>query len=126
MAREVVFYSLAPKPAVRGDKTFAAAAAGKVSKGRKWYRLECRPRDVYQFPDNVQPEYIYDWLDDYQKHKEHAWAAFSFEGDMFSIASTDLYSMQGGMASVEHAIDMQAKGREGWVVFISEEILNEK
>lgn len=121
MTVEVVFYSLAPKPAASGNKTYAAAAEGKVSRGRKWFRLESRPEDVYQFPDGTDDWAVFDWLD-----KNHAAlrdrVAFILDGVFYPVDnSSALNAVPGGPAALDNAISMHGKGREGWVVFIPEE-----
>lgn len=123
MAVEVVFYALAPKPAASGDKTYAAAAAGKVSRGRKWFRLESRPDDVYQFPDNTEPEDVYDWLDcsPAAKMVRENRAAFLIGGEFFTINSIALDSVPNGASARDNAIALYEKGKAGWVVFIPEE-----
>lgn len=126
MAVEVVFYSLAPKPAARGVKEFEAAASGKVSKGRKWYRLESRPGDVYQFPDNdpcFVADDVYDWT---YAHPEFVRDRVAFtvntpKGPAFLTIENPaaLDAVQGGRAAVENAIALYEKGKgDGWVVFI--------
>lgn len=123
MAVEVVFYSLAPKPAASGDKTYAAAAAGKVARGRKWFRLECRPEDVYQFPDNTSEWEVWDWLGK-NPDAVRSRVAFIIDGRFHHMDNdAALAAMPSGEFARENAIAMYEKGRDGWVVFIAE---NEK
>lgn len=121
MATEIIFYTLAPKPAVSGDKTYAAAAAGKVSKGRKWYRLECRPCDVYQFPDGIDDHYVLEWLD---KNPEsmRSRVVFAINDEFYPTGNEKALSfIPGGDATVNNSIERHKKGRDGWVVFIPNE-----
>lgn len=121
MAVEVVFYSLAPKPAASGNKTYAAAAAGKVSRGRKWYRLESRPCDVYQFPDGTGDWDVLDWLDRTPSVLKNR-VAFMMQGVFYPVGNdTALNAVPGGPEALDNAIAMHKKGRDGWVVFIPEE-----
>lgn len=126
MAVEVVFYSLAPKPAASGDKTYAAAAAGKVARGRKWFRLECRPEDVYQFPDksgswDAGASAVYEWLGNNPDAMRN-YVAFQLGGEFYAIDNdAALSAIHGGAAARDNAIALQLKGKPGWVVFIPEE-----
>lgn len=120
MAVEVVFYSLAPKPVVSGDKTFAAAAEGKVSRGRKWYRLECRPHDVYQFPDGTTEWEVWNWLDANPDAMQNR-VAFTANSRFHPILNEEALNA-GGKGSRENAISQYERGNEGWVVFIPEEV----
>lgn len=121
MAVEIVFYSLAPKPAASGGKTYAAAASGKVSRGRKWYRLESRPCDVYQFPDGVTEWEVWDWLDK-NPDAVRSRVAFTVNG-AFHVMDNDaaLSAVPGGRVARENAITLYEKGVDGWVVFVPEE-----
>lgn len=117
MTTEVVFYSLAPKPAASGAKTYAAAAAGKVARGRKWLRLESRPDDVYQFPDGTSKWDVWDWLE--KNPAAMRWrVAFLLDGRFYKVDSFVLASIPGGYAARDNAISLYEKGKEGWVVFI--------
>lgn len=123
---EIIFYALAPKPAASGGQTYTAAAAGKVSRGRKWFRLECHEEDIYYFPPHSQPEEVYEWLTHdtgWDMLKFRGWVAFAIEGGgLFPIDNAAaLDSVPNGAAARDHALEMQKKGREGWVVFIPEE-----
>lgn len=121
MAVEVVFYSLAPKPAASGGRTYAATAAGKVSRGRKWFRLECRPRDVYQFPDGIDELTVWDWLDKNPDAVRDR-VAFTINGSFHTMDNDRaLTAVPGGAAARDHAMSLYGKGRDGWVVFIPEE-----
>lgn len=116
MAVEVVFYSLAPKPATNGSKTYAAAAAGKVSRGRKWYRLECRPCDAFVFPDGADESTVLEWLGKYPDTMQDR-VAFTVNGK-FHYMVNDITS--GNLEARDYAVSMYEKGREGWVVFVPE------
>lgn len=121
MVREAVFYSLAPKPPAGGDKTYAAAAAGKVARGRKWFRLESRPHGVALFPAGATPDDVYDWLYSAANKLRNTCAAFSFDGEFFTVNSAALDSVPNGAAARDNAISLHLKGRDGWVVFLPEE-----
>lgn len=120
MAVEVVFYSLAPKPAASGDKTYAAAASGKVSRGRKWYRLECRAKDVYLFPDGTDYWAVGDWFDRQPAGK--TWVAYTIDGVLYNLNNySALDAVPGGGMARDNARSCYEHGRDGWVVFVPEE-----
>lgn len=122
MSVEVTFYVLAPKPAARGVKAFEAAAAGKVSKGRKWYRLESRPKDAYIFPEGTDEIAVLDWLAG-NREAEVDSVAFMIDGVFYAVDNdAALDAVPGGTVARDHAIAMYEKHRDGWVVFIPEDI----
>lgn len=104
---EVIFYRLGKRPPMSGDVEYAAAAEGRVSRGRKWYRLEAAPADAYLFPDGATSESVCEWFD--AQAGAHDWCAFALDGEVCS-----LHNIDGGM--VETAIRFHNAGRPGWVV----------
>lgn len=118
MAVDVIFYSLALKPAAGGSKTYAAAAAGKVSRGRKWYRLECRPGDVFVFPDSTDEFAVLEWLENHADMARSK-AAFTINGVFHYVNDTAHDSTQAS----EHAVAMHEKGRPGWVAFVPDAVM---
>lgn len=121
MAKEVVFYSLAPKPAARGVKAFEAAAEGRVARGRKWFRLECSPGDVYQFPNGTDEIAVLDWLAG-NREAEVDSVAFMIDGVFYAVDNdAALDAVPGGAAARDHAVSLYNRGKgDGWVVFIPE------
>lgn len=116
MAVMVTFYSLAPKPPANGDNTFAGIASGKVSRGRKWFRLEAAPEDVYLFPDEAAPEDVGRWFA--ETHAGKAWVAYIMDGEARPLNNyAALNATPGGWSARKNAIASYEHGRAGWIVF---------
>lgn len=120
MAVEVVFYSLAPKPVAVGRKAWEDVAEGKASRGRRWFRLESGPEDVFQFPDGADDCAVRDWVEKNRSLVPSS-VAFMLDGELHSIDNGPaLSAVSGGGEARNNAMSMQAKGRAGWVVFLPE------
>lgn len=121
MAVKVMFYSLAPKPAAAGGKSFVDAAAGKAGRGRRWFRLESRPQDVFLFPAGTSEWEVWDWLDAHPAEIRGR-VAFTLDG-RFHLMSSDaaLDAVPGGRAARENAIRFYEDGGSDWAVFVPED-----
>lgn len=120
MAVEVIFYSLVRKPPARGGKAIVAMAAGKESRGRKWYRLEAFPGCVYHFPDGCNYDSVVDWYYDNAPAHGWSWVAFSLGGELFDLGNDEaLRGVVNGYEALKNAMSCHSRGCRGWVVFIA-------
>lgn len=119
MAVKVVFYSLAPKPPGGGwIRVYEAVAAGKVYRGRRWFRLEACSSDVYLFPAGTGEREVVGWFAA-NPDCRLARVAFMLGGRFFLLDNgVALSAVTGGHAARANAISQYEAGRKDWAVFI--------
>lgn len=107
MAYEIVFYSLAPKPPSGGRAVYAAAVSGKVSRGRKWFRLEASPASTVLLSDLDQLDHVIQRL-------RPAPCCYLLDGEFYRLDN----GLEHGAAARDYAIDQFYRHNPGWVVFL--------
>lgn len=117
MGTVVVFYKMTQKPEPLQTRRGIRNTAGVKSRGRRWYRLEATPDDVYVWPGDAPPADIRTWA---YAH-DPMWVAYTRDGVWEILPGSRGAKMYpNGEATVEDVIRYARNGRRGYVVFITE------